>query len=59
VADLKTKAPIHAGRIHAAMRESAAVRTALARLRPADRAHANRAIADAIAARLRRGGWSE
>jgi hypothetical protein len=56
---MKPKAPIHASRIHAAMRESPAVRTALARLRPADRAHANRAIAEAIAARLRRGGWSE
>ena len=44
--------------IRAAMRESPPVRAALARLSPADRLHAGKAIAEAIAARLDRAGWS-
>jgi hypothetical protein len=60
---MKPKTPVNpvsrARPIQAAMRESPAVRAALARLRPADRARANRTIADAIAARLRQEGWSE
>ncbi|MGK6355779.1 hypothetical protein ACMGDH_11220 [Sphingomonas sp. DT-207] len=54
---MKPKAPVDSVSIRAAMRESRAVRAALARLRPADRAHAGQAIGDAIAARLRREGW--
>lgn len=45
--------------IQTALRDSPAVRAALARLRPADRAFARKAIGDAIAARLKREGWSE
>ena len=45
--------------IQAAMRENPAIRAALARLGPEDRAHASKAIADAIAARLEREGWRE
>jgi len=53
-----TPAPL-ARPIRAAMSENAAILAALARLRPDDRAHAAKAIADAIAARLEREGWSE
>jgi hypothetical protein len=45
--------------ITAAMRANPAIRTALARLAPADRAHVGKAIADAIAARLRQEGHGE
>jgi hypothetical protein len=60
---MKSKAPRNAAPladpIRTAMRDSPAIRTALVRLRPADRAHANRAIADMIAAQLRHKGWPE
>jgi hypothetical protein len=45
--------------IQAAMRENPAIRAALARLGPEDRAYASKAIADAIAARLEREGWGK
>ena len=45
--------------IQAAMRENPAIRAALARLGPEDRAFASKAIADAIAARVERDGWTE
>ena len=53
-----TPAPL-AGPIRAAMSENPAIRAALARLRPEERAHAVKAIADAIATRLEREGWPE
>lgn len=51
--------PIALAPIQLAMRQSPAVRAALAPLRPADRMHASKAIGDAIAAQLRRKGFSE
>jgi len=42
--------------IQAALRENRAIRAALAQLRPADAAHARKAIAAAIAERLERQG---
>jgi hypothetical protein len=57
---MKPKAPIHPASleqpVQKAMRENATVRAALARLRPADRAYASKAIAAAILSRLRREG---
>ncbi|HXC55131.1 MAG TPA: hypothetical protein VNU97_07545 [Rhizomicrobium sp.] len=60
---MKPKAPARptplARPIQAAMSKSPAVRAALARLRPAERAQVNKAVAAALTARLRREGWSE
>jgi hypothetical protein len=42
--------------VQKAIRENAMVRAALARLRPADRRYASKAVADAILAWLRREG---
>jgi hypothetical protein len=47
----------HDRAVQAAMRQNPAIRAALARLRPADRAPAGKAIADAIVTRLKRAGW--
>ncbi|HEY4940843.1 MAG TPA: hypothetical protein VII56_05400 [Rhizomicrobium sp.] len=51
--------PIPLAPIQLAMRQSPAVRAALAPLRPADRIYASKAIGDAIAAQLRRKGISQ
>jgi hypothetical protein len=63
MADMKPQPPVTpaalARPIQAAMRENPVIRAALARLRPEDRAHAHKAIAEAIAARLEREGWGE
>jgi hypothetical protein len=60
---MKPKAPVDPApldrAIRAAMRESPAIRAALARLRPADRAQAGAAIGDAIAAHLKRADWAQ
>jgi hypothetical protein len=60
---MKPEAPVApaslARPIQAAMRENPAIRAALGRLRPEDRAYASKAIAAAIAARLEREEWPE